>query len=208
MAIVVMADVIAPNSLWAAGLRGKNMRKNARAQSQGGAMKINIVWSRTLRQYEFGTVPLPVQIWQTLEGLHEVTEGGAYGFLVQDPKDCTADDDTGKATLISGTDYQLIKRYTSAGSAQFKDRTITRPKPVGFILKISGTPTGAYTLDDETGVIEIPAAPAASAVSWSGVFYVPVHFQSDTIDWDLVIAGAAEMRYAAGPSVVLEEVRE
>src|SRR2546428_5567926 len=29
---------------------------------------------------------LPI-FWQTIEGLHEVTAGGAYGFLIEDPKD-------------------------------------------------------------------------------------------------------------------------
>jgi uncharacterized protein (TIGR02217 family) len=208
MALTILSNVIAPNSLWEAGLSGKNMRRNRRAQAQGGAKRINILWSNTLRQYQFGTVPLPVSIWQTLEGLHEVTEGGAYGFLVQDPKDCQVDDTNGLVTLISGTNYQLIQRKTSAGSALYKDRAIRRPKPIGFVLKINGTPTLSYTLDEETGIVTIPSAPAASAVTWSGVFYVPVHFTSDDLDWVLQRAGPASLRLMAGPSVILEEVRE
>ena len=210
MSIVVLSDVIAPNSLWSAGVRGKQIRRNQRVQVQSGEMQINVGWSRTLRQYEIGSVPLSVEQWQSLEGLHEVTEGGAYGFLLQDPKDSTVTDATGKATLVdAGTHtYQLVQRKTAAGSVRTHDRTITRPRAASFVLKISGTPTLTYTLNDETGVVTIPAGPAAATVSWSGLFYVPVHFETDDIDWELVRAGAADTRLMAGPSVLLTEVRE
>lgn len=210
MSITVLSTVIAPNSLWSAGARGKQMRKNSRVAVQSGEMQINIGWSRTLRQYEIGTVPLTVSQWQALEGLHEVTEGGAYGFLLQDPKDCSATAAMGKATLISAPahTYQLIKQYTSVGSALTKNRVITRPRASGFILYLSGTPSAAYTLDVDTGIITIPSDPSASNVTWSGLFYVPVHFVSDEIDWDLAVAGAADTRLMAGPSVALAEVAE
>jgi hypothetical protein len=35
-----------------------------------------------------------------------------------------------------------------------------------------------------------------------------VHFLDDFIDWDLVVPGAADARFLAGPSVVLQEIRE
>jgi hypothetical protein len=38
---------------------------------------------------------------------------------------------------------------------------------------------------------------------------VPVHFMSDTIDWALVAPSQdPNARYLAGPSVVLQEIRE
>lgn len=209
MAITVLADVIAPNSLWDAGVRGKQMRRNERVQVKSGAMFVNIGRAVTMRQYEFGTAPLTREQWQALEGLYEVTEGGAYGFLVQDPKDCSATHLTGKATLISAPahTYQLIKRYTSVGSSQFKDRVITRPKAVGFVMHVSGVPTG-YTLDDDTGVITIASDPVASTVSWAGLYYIPVHFANDDLDWTLLAAGPEDARYMAGQSVLLNEIKE
>lgn len=210
MSIIVLSDVIAPNSLWSSGVRGKQIRRNQRVQVSSGEMQINVGWSQTLRQYEIGSVPLSVDQWQSLEGLHEVTEGGAYGFLLQDPKDSAVIDATGKATLIDAGahTYQLVQRRTAAGSVRTHDRVITRPRAAGFVLKISGTPTASYTLDVDTGIVTIPAGPAFATVSWSGIFYVPVHFESDDIDWELVRAGGAETRLVAGPSVLLTEVRE
>ena len=209
MSIIVLSDIIAPNSLWSAGVRGKQIRRNQRVQVQSGEMQINVGWSRTLRQYEIGSVPLSVEQWQTLEGLHEVTEGGAYGFLLQDPKDSSVTDASGKVVATGGANtYQLLQRKTAAGGTRVYDRVITRPRAASFVLKISGTPTGSYTLNDETGVVTIPAGPAAGSVTWSGIFYVPVHFETDDIDWELVRAGAADTRLMAGPSVLLTEVRE
>ena len=212
MSIIVLSDVIADECIWsAAGPHGKQMRSNQRVRVQSGEMQINVGWSRTLRQYEIGTIPLSVAQWQELEGLFEVTEGGAYGFLLEDPKDNTVTDATGKAALLdAGTHaYQLIQRKTALNSTRVHDRVITRPRAAGFVLKISGTPTGSYTLNDETGVVTIPADPAATSVTWSGKFLVPVHFEHDDIDWELLRAGPVmDTRLVAGPSVLLTEVRE
>ena len=79
MAITVLSDVILPTSLLTSGVRGKQMRNNTRSEASNGSAIININWSKTLRQYELGCVPMTVAQWQALEGLHEVTEGGAYG---------------------------------------------------------------------------------------------------------------------------------
>lgn len=210
MSITVLSTVIAPNRLWSAGISGKQIRKNSRAQNQGGHLKINVDRARTIRQFEIGTVPLRQDVWETLEGLYEVTEGGAYGFLMQDPKDFNATHETGRVELLdAGTHtYQLYKRYTSAGSALTKDRKITRPRASSFTLQISGTPTVSFTLNDETGVITIPSDPSASTVTWAAPFYVPVHFEDDEIEWDLVVAGAEGSRFMTGPTLILTEVLE
>lgn len=211
MSITVLADVIVPDSVMAAGPRGKSIRNNTRVEAANGRQTISVNWARTLRQYEFGSVPLDLATWALIEGLFEVTEGGAYGMLLPDPKDQRADITQGVATLISGTTYQLHKRYTSAGSTRTKDRRITRPIAAGFDIKVSGTSLTVgtqYTLNTTTGVVTIPSGPAAANITWAGRFYVPVHFASDEIDWDMVRSGPYETRLVAGPSVVLTEVRE
>jgi uncharacterized protein (TIGR02217 family) len=212
VSVTILDDIIAPNSLWSAGAQGKNIRRNDRVEMLSGALQVNVSRAITLRQYEIGTVPLSIEQWQTLEGLYEVTDAGAYGFLLQDPKDCTVSDATGRATLIDAGahTYQLVKRYTAAGSSHTRDRQIKRPRAASFVLKVSGVVIsgGSYTLNAATGVVTIPADPSAASITWSGLFYVPVHFENDVIDWDLVVAGAADARFLAGPSVILTEVKE
>jgi uncharacterized protein (TIGR02217 family) len=305
--ITVYTDVILPNSVLAAGVRGKQIRSNARSTAFNGSMQINVNWSRTLRQYEMGFVPMTVAQWQAIEGLHEVTDGGAYGFLMEDPKDNAVD--TGllrpfTTALVGniGVGYgvpvhKMYKRYTSAGSTRTKDRAITRPRatPVlkrGAATVVLGTAAGnasinydtgtatfvadtsqaistvtvgastvltfanatgiiaalavgervyltgitgtaaatlnslshaitakdatAFTLTISTATTGLTAAggtawkypQASEALTWTGSFYVPVHFMNDEIDWELVRSGPVDTRLMAGPSVTLMEVRE
>lgn len=308
MPLTVYSNVIMPASLLAAGIRGKNMRRNARTQDQGGYQTVNAIWSRTLRQYELGTVPLTVAQWQTLEGLFEATDAGAFGFLMADPKDSAVALSEGLLYPYLGgligaigvgygvPSYRLHKRYTSAGSTRTKDRAITRPQATPVVKRggsavtlgasagnaaidydtgtvtfvadsssavtavtvgsstqvtlsaalsglsvsdrlylsgltgahaadlngmshaisaITGGGLNVYTLSTNTAGRTITAdgsgykyPQASEALTWSGNFYVPVHFANDDIDWDLMVAGPADTRFIAGPSVLLEEVRE
>lgn len=214
MAITVFDDVILASSVLAAGVKGKNLRLNARVPTDNGYESINIIWTQTLRQYTLGVVPLRLDQWQAIETLHEITEGGAYGLLLEDPKDSLVTD--GVMTVVSTGVYQIHKRYLHAASMRFKTRKITRPRAVGFLPTVSGVALSStdYTLDSRTGRITIPsmstsaAATAVGTLAWKGSFYVPVHFMDDVIDWDLVLSGPAGQRLVAGPSVVLQEIRE
>ena len=200
-----------PKTLVSAGIRGRNVRRNTRTSARNGRMQINVDSDWTQRQYDFGVIPITVAQWQEIEGLHNVTKGGAYGFLLEDPKDSKALITQGVATLITGSTYQLHKRYTSAGSSRTDDRKITRPIAAGFVIEVSGTPlvvTTEYTLDADTGIVTIPSAPTDTTIAWSGPYYVPVHFMSDVIEWDLARAGDDDGRLIAGPNVVLDEVIE
>lgn len=209
MAITVFADVLFPNTVLAAGARGKNMRLNSRVTTDSGNESINVVWTKSLRQYEVGIVPLRVDQWQAIETLHEITEGGAYGFLLEDPKDNAVAG--GVLTRVSAGVFQLVKRYSHVASGRTKDRNITRPRAAGFVLTQSGAPLVVgtdYTLDVLTGLVSIAANPDPTTLAWSGRFLVPVHFVDDGIDWELSAAGASDSRFLAGPSVLLQEVRE
>ena len=48
----------------------------------------------------------------------------------------------------------------------------------------------------------------SDTLTWSGEFFVPVHFMEDEIGWDLARPGDMQDRLIAGPSVVLQEIRE
>lgn len=205
MAITVFGDLILPNSIISAGVRGKNMRRNDRVQSDSGAQSINVAWTSTLRQFEIGIVPLRVDQWQALETLHEITEGGAYGLLMEDPKDCFVTTG-GVLALDSAGRYQLTKRYTEPKSGRTKDRRITRPKGVISVFQ-GGAPISA-TIDAATGRATFAGSPDVTTLTWTGAFYLPVHFMDDSIDWELVAPGGADNRFAAGPSVILQEIRE
>ena len=212
MPITVLADMILPNSVISAGVRGKIKRTNSRVEhGETGYMSINAVSSQGLREYELGTVPLSIDAWQTLQSFHEITLGGAFGFLLEDPSDAMASYSAITLVPAAGASpayYQLQRRYVEPKSLRYSDRPITRPHAASFkLFNADGSPfTGSHTLDPLTGRITASVDP--STLVWSGRFYVPVHFQSDDLDWDLVIAGSYDQRFLAGPSVVLQEIRE
>ncbi len=307
MSLTVFPDVVLSSSIIAAGIRGKNMRSNIRVSTSSGEMQINVRWARTLRQYELGVVPLSIEQWAQIEALHEVTEGGAFGFLMQDPKDRSAAAGEGflqpySGGLLLGTmgygygvpTYRLGKRYAISGTSRFKDRLITRPKDTPLVKKngitlANGSSAGQFTIDPATGIVTIHEDASAyldsatvgattmldfgsgsfaslfatggrvwlqgvvgtaasvltdkshevlsvsgntltintpttgltvtsalamrypqpsDTLTWSGEFFVPVHFMEDEIDWDLARPGDIQDRLIAGPSVVLQEIRE
>lgn len=209
MPITVLSDVILPTKVIAAGgLSGKSQRLNQRTpHGETGQMSINAVWSQSLREYTFGTVPMLLKDWQAVRAIFEITMGGAFGFLIEDPTE--EDSTTGALTLVDGA-YQLQRRFIDQGSGRYTDVVVTRPRASKFALAQNGIPlaSGAYTLDDETGKLTISGSPDPETLSWSGNYYVPVHFKEDVLDWDMVLGGQMKNRLIAGPSVVLQEVRE
>jgi uncharacterized protein (TIGR02217 family) len=215
-ALEVLPTLIMKNKVLSSGAQGHLMFQNRRVQQVSGHIIVNATWEQMLHVYDLSTIQLQRADWQYLQTLHRLTGGGHKGFLLEDPVDYKAvtvalDSSTsGVVTGLTSTTFQLYKRYTETVSALYADRKITRPQAVGFVVSVSGTPLGGadYSLNTVTGVVTIASAPSASAVTWSGRFYVPVHFQSDMVDWQLEVPGPEDFRFFSGPNVILQEVRE
>jgi len=210
MSVTVYNDVILKNNVISSSINGKINRKNVRIVTEGGDTTVNILWQESLREYEISTVPLSIDNWKLIEGLFEITEGGAYGFLMHDPKDFKVSSTEGKASLITGATYQMKKRYSTISSSRYKDRDITRPRNGSIAVTYNGGAAPAYTINYDTGVITFTGGPVgnASLIGWSGEFYVPVHFAADVMGWDLIAPGAYESRFTEMPTITLMEIRE
>jgi hypothetical protein len=305
MSIVVYSDVIVPNSVVMAGAVGKQKRQNDRTVNQGGYASVNVVRDATLREYTLGVIPMTLANWALIEGLYEITDAGAFGMLILDPKDSVvtssqggflgymAGVENGVVGFGNGTpNYGFRKLYTAAGSTRAKARAITRPNGTPTMLRngspvavgaaagnvsfstgpmlptfvadvsanVSAITVGAatvvtlsaalslsvggqlwltgltgtdaitvnnlvhqitaisgatYTLSTNTAGKSITASGQGQAypqstdtLTWSGTFYVPVHFENDDMDWSLVKPGGQLDRLVLGPSILLEEIRE
>lgn len=212
MSVIVYPEIVMPNAVIEAGIRGRVIRRNERVPVASGYEAINIIWDRSLREYELGTVPLRRAAWQQLEGLFEVTDGGAYGFLMLDPHDSSVGAAEGfMAGPLTGypNTFQLFKRYWEPVSGRWKDRKITRPIAASLAVTYNGAPATINGVDVTNGRIEIAGATNSALLAWTGRFYVPVHFANDQIDWEMLIAGPnPDARFMAGPSVLLREILE
>jgi len=82
--------------------------------------------------------------------------------------------------------------------------------------QITNIASDVYTLATNTAGKTITVGAGAAhkypqpdeSLRWAGQFYVPVHFATDDLDWDVVLGGDVDDRLIAGPSVTLMEVRE
>jgi hypothetical protein len=141
--VQILNTIILPESvIQAAGVRGRQKRSNIRTINQGGFVDITVVWDTTLRDFEIGYIPMALEHWHTIEGLFEATDGGAYGFLMSDPKDQTTGGQGVMFPQATAGQFRLGKRYTSVGSLVTRDRYINRPK-AGLIIRRNGTPVSA-----------------------------------------------------------------
>jgi uncharacterized protein (TIGR02217 family) len=212
MPITVLADMILPNALISGELTGAIRRTNTRiAHGDTGYLSINAVSAQALREYTVNTVPMRLEGWQILQSFHEITFGGAYGFLIEDPADCVAKLSSIALMPAVGTTpayYQLQRRYVEPKSGRYWDRPVTRPQATSFqLFNADGSVfTGTHSLDPDTGRITASSDP--STLKWSGRFYVPVHFQQNDLNWKLVAPGGYDQRFVAGDGVVLQEIRE
>lgn len=179
MTIVVLSDVIMSELVMSAGVRGRQIRKNTRVSSQNGSGKANVDWQDTLREFEIGYVPMLPAAWNEIEGLFEVTDGGAYGFLMSDPKDSVVSAGLLQAwtgAVLASTAgqgygvpaYRMLKRITSTGTARTKDRIITRPYSAlvtrGGAPVAVGVSPGNIAINAETGVVTF-VADASQAIA-------------------------------------------
>lgn len=87
MTIIVLSDVIVPECVVMAGATGRQTRQNERTTTPGGFASANVVRDVTMREYTLGIMPMEIELWAEIEGLYEVTDAGAFGMLIKDPKD-------------------------------------------------------------------------------------------------------------------------
>lgn len=169
MTIQVLSDVIFPQNVLLSALSGSNSRKNVRTKNQGGFASVNAVNDVTERHWQIAVEPMYVSDLQAIIGIHEVTDAGAYGMLLEDPIDSvvTASQgaligymtgvENGVFGFGNGTpNYGFRKLYTASGSTRQKARIVTRPKGTPAVLRGGA----AVTVGASAGNIAISAGPS------------------------------------------------
>lgn len=179
------------------GFRGGPRFKTMITAVSSGSEKRNAQWSRTRGEWTIDHQIKDQTLTDALIAFFYVANGMANGFRFKDWSDFTAvAASTGHITLISGSTYQLYKRY-SFGSYTF-DRLINKP-----ISGVAFTGGGVYTLDTATGIVTKVSGSAPTG--WTGEFDVPVRFGSDDLDIEGVEGGDALFSWS---NVQLIETRD
>ncbi|WP_219209446.1 hypothetical protein [Variovorax boronicumulans] len=168
MTIQVLDDVIVPNCVIMAGVAGRQTRQNDRTSNQGGYASANVVRDATMREYAIGIKPMPLNYWSEIEGLYEITDAGAFGMLLEDPKDSVVTvADSGLQGYMSGVEfgapgfgngtplYGLRQFKKAASSTRTRARTVTRPNGTPLLFR-GGAPV---TLGTAAGNAALSAGP-------------------------------------------------
>ncbi|AMM23161.1 hypothetical protein [Variovorax sp. PAMC 28711] len=166
MSIIVYGDVILPRNVVLAGVSGRQTRQNDRTVNQGGYASANVVRDVTMQEYTIGIKAMSIAKWQQIEGVWEVTDSGAYGFLIEDPKDSVVTNGALQGYMLAvefgtpgfgngGPLYGLRQVKKAASSTRIRARAVTRPKGAPAV-KRGGTPV---VVGGSAGNIAISAAP-------------------------------------------------
>jgi uncharacterized protein (TIGR02217 family) len=149
------------------------------------ATMVTPIWDFKLNiPYLSGRIDDPTSPIAQLLGMFIAAKGRAGTFTFMDPRDNQV------------TDYQF-----GTGDGTSKVFQLVRPVGASFefvqnvhgtpIIKVNGTSTVLYTLDDK-GIVTFNTAPAAAAVlTWTGNFEFLLRFKADSLaDLTLFFEGA------------------
>lgn len=145
----------------------------------------NTPWSSPLRTYDAKWGVRDSDELYEILSLYLAARGRLYGFRYldwSDYKSCLPSAAPAATDQVLGTGdgttaaFQLTKTYAVTGAPAF-ERVIT--KPFGALLiGVDGTPMASgWSLNVATGIVTFDAPPAlAAALTWGGLFHVPVRF--------------------------------
>lgn len=160
---------------------GREQRNATRAQSR--------------RRYDAGVGVKSLIDIQTLITFFEARRGQLYGFRFYDPMDNASAENISTMDQIIGVgdgvtqSFHLVKTYEDiSGSWQ---RRITKPVAGSVRVAIDGNEISSFAVDEDTGTVSFPSAPAIGAVLTVGFAYdVPVRFDTDHLNTSLESFGA------------------
>lgn len=166
MTITVYGDVILPKNVVLAGVSGRGTRQNDRSSNQGGYATVNAVRDITLREYTIGIKSMRLAYWNQIEAIWEITDSGAFAFLIEDPKGGTISDgvlqgymagvEDGVPGFGNGTPlYGLRQVFQAAGSTRIRTRAVTRTNSTPVVKRGGST----VTVGASVGNIGLSAAP-------------------------------------------------
>ena len=177
---------------------------------------------RSLLRYTFSKEIFCEGDLTALVNFHNSVSGSAFGFLWQDPLDnfvantvetflngnaYTQGILVGKADGVN-TSFQLYKFYGVQGGANHW-RPLTRIDGINVYRNGLLVPDTEYSLNVNTGIVTFNTAgyPAFSQLTADILFYVPVRFTNDRIDYELVGNDGTENIYNLQPTELIE-IRE
>jgi len=191
------------------GAVGGPMFKTIITPLYSGHEQRNISWSQSRAEWDIGYGLSHLKEGKSQSYLNEVIaffyarRGRAVGFRFKDWTDYEVTDVTIGVGDDAETDFQAVKIYNESGLATYT-RILTKLVTGTVVVKIDGTPTVAFSVDVDTGIITMDTAPTAGQViTLTCEFDVPVRFDTDKLDITAITMDAGSIG-----SIPIVEVRQ
>jgi uncharacterized protein (TIGR02217 family) len=194
------------------GAQGGPRFKTTVLTLSSGFERRNIDWANTRSEYDAGYGIQTKQDFSLVRDFFYARQGKAHSFRFKDWGDFEIDQLIG-TTDTSTTEFQMFKRYSSGGINH--DRTLTKPLASGWVVTVNAVSQtvvydtapsiGQVAIDTATGILTLGATHAATtaeAIVVTGEFDVPVRFETDAFDVNLVTFDAGSI-----PNLPMVEVR-
>lgn len=153
------------------------------------------VWSRARQRWDIGYAIQHAVDYHRVRDFFYARQGRFRGFRFKDWSDYSVTDEQFAVADGTSTVYRLVKEYTSGGVTYV--RLITRPV-------MGATASGGGAIDLGTGAVTYGAAPASgTALTWTGEFDVPVRFDVDELNANILHLDALGV-----PSIPVLEILE
>jgi uncharacterized protein (TIGR02217 family) len=194
------------------GSSGGPERRTEIVTLSNGFEERNTPWKHSRRRYDAGLGVRSLDDLAAVTAFFEARQGQLYGFRWKDWTDFASCLPSGVPSALdqelgfgdgAKVQFQLVKSYASG--AQVYLRPVTKPVEGTVRVAAGGAPlaNGAFSVNHETGVVTLGAAPATGVRVTAGFeFDVPVRF-----DTDRVATSLAGFTAGAIPVVPVVEVR-
>lgn len=163
---------------------GPEFRTRIREMPNGRERR-NGDWAQCRHIYTLPFMNISREAYAAIKQMHLVCRGRLHTFLYRDVLDYHAYDevfDTGDGSQES---FQLSKTSTVDG-VSYTRNVYAIPDDETLIITIDDTPTTAFTLDRDRGIVTFDSPPSLNAVlRWSGNFDVWVRFDQDRMEFSL-----------------------
>lgn len=147
----------------------------------------NVTWSQSRSEWDIGYGLSHLKPGKSQSYLNTVIAffyarmGRAVGFRFKDWTDFEVEDGLVGVGDGANVTFQAVKVYNDVGVSYV--RTLSKLVTGTLVVKLDGTPTVAFTVDVDTGIITMDSAPAgAVVVTITCEFDVPVRFDVDKLD--------------------------
>ena len=142
-------------------------------------------WAEARRRYTLPFLNLSRDRYVPILQMFYVARGKLHCFRYRDPLDYEADNELigfGNGT----TDLFQLSKLSTIDGFSYQRNVYAIPTGDTIVVEINGSPTTAFTLDYERGLILFDSPPALNAeIRWSGIFDVWVRFDQDYLPFTI-----------------------